>query len=89
MQRILEAPSMGSAVGKLSDFQVANQATWGGVPDAEMSVAAMHIVHTVPSNRSTCTYVNALDPAQQPDSRGWKNGAKSWDKVPQNSWRKF
>jgi len=89
MQRVLDSVNYPPAVGKVRDTQVAHQSTWRGIPDDDTGSAAFYQVHVTPSNASTCTYVNPLDPAQQPGRCGWQDGAVGWDKVPQNSWRKF
>lgn len=88
MQRVLQSINYPPKVGKVTDFQVAHQSTWRGVPDAD-GTASICQIHVTPSNKSTVTYVNPLDPATAPGEAGYMDGAMCWDKVPQNSWRKF
>lgn len=59
-------------VGKFADQQLPNRLSWGIIPDDEMSLAAMHVVHIYPLNGSTITTVNPTDPATDQDVRtGW------------------
>jgi hypothetical protein len=60
----------------LNSNQIARQSTWGIVPDQEMTVASMHTVECVPTNKSTITRVNPLDPA----STGY-----NWHRIPSNN----
>lgn len=50
------------AVGRFRTKQIAQQKTWAVIPDEFTTIAAMHIVHVVPSNGSTETQVNPVDP---------------------------
>ena len=54
-----------AVVSKHRPEQIAHMNTWARVPDPEMKSAAFHVIHMVPSNRSTTTYVNPLDPGDQ------------------------
>lgn len=65
------------SVGKRRPEQIAQQKTWTVVPENQRVEMSMHVVHVVPANGSTCTYVNPLDPGDEcyyePDH--------SWDRV--------
>jgi hypothetical protein len=68
MSRLMERmPMVGvpGQVGRLRQEQIAQQSTWTRVPDSARLVASMHIVHIVPSNGSTETWVNPTDPGDE------------------------
>jgi hypothetical protein len=88
MDRVLRSIGMPPAVGKMRDYQVENQMSWAGVPDRDVTCASMNRINCVPSNSTTVTTVNPLDPATVPEG-GWQDSAHTWDKVPRNSWRKL
>lgn len=48
--------------GKLRPDQIAQRGTWAGIPDDQVATSAMQIIHVVPSNGTTVTTVNPLDP---------------------------
>ena len=50
------------SVNKFRPEQIAQMSTWTTVPDADTKLASIHVIHAVPDNASTCTYVNPLDP---------------------------
>lgn len=52
---------------KLTDDQIAHISNWNRIGWDEEPRAAMHIIHVVPSNGSTATSVNIVEPASQ----GW------------------
>ena len=52
----------GGIMGRFRPEQIAQQKTWTVVPENERMVAAMHVIHVVPSNGSTETIVNPTDP---------------------------
>lgn len=52
-----------AAVGKLTPDQIATRSTWAGVPDQSTALAAMHTIRVVPSNGTTVTHLNPMDPA--------------------------
>lgn len=72
-------------VGKLTADQIAQQSTWDGVPDRDSAAAAMHLIHVVPSNGSTETTLNPLDPGtlsdDDGDRPGWRRRPGSTDRV--------
>lgn len=49
-------------IGRLRQEQIAQQSTWTRVPEADRITADMHVIHVIPSNGSTETRVNPLDP---------------------------
>lgn len=53
---------MQGMVGRFRPEQIAHQSTWARVPDSDTTFAAMHMIHVIPSNGSTETRVNPLDP---------------------------
>jgi hypothetical protein len=63
-------------VGKLTVAQIAQQSTWSGVADRDRTMAAMHVIHVVPSNGSTETSMNPLDPGTAPDADG--HSRRAW-----------
>jgi hypothetical protein len=63
-------------IQKLRIEQVATRKTWARIPDTDMTKAALHIVHTIPNNASTTTYVNQLDPGLFGESAGDDN--RTW-----------
>lgn len=61
VERLRNVSSQGQ-ISKFREDQVAQASNWDGIPDEKDSMlAAAHIIHVVPKNGSTCTYVNALD----------------------------
>lgn len=62
-------------VQKLRPEQIANQATWGRVPDVDMTKAASHSIRVVPAGSTTATLMNELDPGittqTVTEGRGW------------------
>lgn len=81
-QRLKACRDWSGFTGKKTRDQIVAQQTWGGVPDNEMTLAAMHRINIVPANGSTMTYVNKLDPAsdpqQSPDSCQWNDPPGKW-----------
>ena len=75
MERFNRDNSMGwpATVGKFRPEQIANMETWGRVRDPEATLAAVHTIHMVPTNRSTTTYVNPLDPGDDSNT-DWYQG---------------
>lgn len=73
MRETVMSPSTNpGSVGKFRDEQVRNRLTWGIVPDDQMTLAAMHVIHIVPAGGTTVTYVNPTDPATVADTgQGW------------------
>ena len=65
------------SVGKFRPEQIAQQSTWTVVAPKDRQNVAMHLIRIVPSNGSTLTYVNPVDPGDQ----GFVTSAQSWDKV--------
>lgn len=63
--------------GKLREDQVAQRSTWSRVPDAQVELAAAHVIHVLPLGASTVTLLNPLDPgtvadpATGQDRPGW------------------
>jgi hypothetical protein len=72
-------PSVGVAgqVGRFRPEQIAQQSTWTVVPEGQRVIASMKIIHVVPANASTLTYVNPLDPGDD----CYYDKPVSWDKV--------
>jgi hypothetical protein len=62
------------SVNKFRPDQIAQQSTWTRIPEAQRTVASMRIIHIVPSNGSTVTYVNPIDPGDQE----YLNAPKTW-----------
>lgn len=61
MERLSNVSSQGQ-ISKFREDQVAQASNWDGIPDEKDSMlASAHVIHVVPRNSSTCTYVNALD----------------------------
>lgn len=62
-------------VSKLRPAQIANQATWGRVPETDMIKAASHVIRVAPAGSSTVTEMFELDPgisgATVGEGRGW------------------
>lgn len=65
------------SVGKFKDSQIAQQSTWTVIPEGQRVVASMHIIHQIPANGSTCTYVNPVDPGNQ----AYLDSPPCWDRV--------
>lgn len=61
MERMMGVGYPGT-VGKFRPEQIAQMSTWTVVPEQDRVQASMHQKHIVPSNASTVTYVNPLDP---------------------------
>lgn len=53
------------AIGRFADAQLPSRMTWAQVPDSEVAIAAMHVVHIVPVNGSTIVQVNPTDPGTE------------------------
>ena len=58
----MKTVGMQGMVGRFRPEQIAHQNTWDRVPDSDTTFASMHIIHVVPSNGSTETRVNPIDP---------------------------
>lgn len=72
----------GRAVGKLADAQLPDRLTWAQVPDSNVAVAAMHVVHIAPAGRTTITSVNPTDPCTEGEtSPGYLVRPSSWAPV--------
>lgn len=73
MRETIMTPSTNpGSVGKFKPEQLRNRLTWGIVPDDQIAVAAMHVIHVVPQGGTTVTYVNPVDPATVADTpNGW------------------
>lgn len=71
-----------ASVGKYRPDQIANMQTWGQVPDEQMRMAAVHTIHVTPSNRSTMTLVNPLDPGDQANNNWYDSGPQTGTLVP-------
>ena len=54
-----------ASVGRFKPEQIAQQATWTRVPEAQRVEMSMHVIHMVPANGSTLTYVNPVDPGDE------------------------
>ncbi|MGH7484144.1 MAG: hypothetical protein ACREMY_00895 [bacterium] len=66
-----------SKTEKLHNGQIAAQKTWGGVPDVNMTKAAMHVIRVRPAGGGySVTEMFELDPgivgATVTEGRGWK-----------------
>jgi len=48
-------------VGRFRDVQTTRRLEWGGVPDDQVLLAALHRVTVTPAGSTTITYVNPLD----------------------------
>lgn len=70
---------------KLRDEQIANQSTWGRVPETDMIKAASHSIRVVPVGSTTITIMNELDPGISEESvgegRGWTDVPKSYGPI--------
>ena len=74
-----------AGVGRLRPAQIAQRATWGMVPDKEMTKAAMHVIRIRPANGYTIAYVNELDPGISDESvgegTGWQDSPRGYGNV--------
>ncbi len=82
-QRLNAIPRWLGFTGKLGADQIVQRSTWGGVPDSEMSMAAVHRINCQPLNASTTTYVNRLDPASDSAQTNceWKDAPGKFGEV--------
>lgn len=73
MRETIATPSTNpGSVGKFRDAQLPTRMTWGIVPDNEMTLAGMHVIHVIPTGSSTITHVNPTDPATEAEAaNGW------------------
>jgi hypothetical protein len=65
------------SINKFRPEQIAQQSTWTKVPEEKRVETSVHVIHIVPSNASTITYVNPLDPGDQE----YRDPPRVWDKV--------
>lgn len=70
---------------KLRPEQIANQATWGRVPETDMTKAASHSIRVVPAGSTTITIMNELDPGISEstvgEGRGWSDPPRGYGHV--------
>lgn len=66
---------------KLRPEQIANQATWGRVPETDMIKAASHVIRSVPARSTTVTEMFELDPGISGMTVGEGRG---WSEVPRS-----
>lgn len=70
---------------KLTEGQIANQATWGKVPETDMVKAASHVIRTVPAGSTTITVMNEMDPGISEmtagEGRGWSDPPRGYGPV--------
>jgi hypothetical protein len=68
-------------VGRFRPTQIVQQSTWDGIKEQKVkTTAALHSINVQPSNSSTTTFVNPLDPgdSEDPTNDEWKNPPGSW-----------
>ena len=70
------------SVRRFRPEQIAQQSTWTRVPEGKRVSMSMHIIHVVPANASTLTYVNPVDPGDQ----CYYDKPIGWDKVSKAGW---
>ena len=70
------------SVGRFRPEQIAQQNTWTVIPELDRVEASMHTIKVVPSNASTLTYVNPLDPGDD----CYYDKPKTWDRVSRSGW---
>lgn len=68
-------------INKFRPEQIAQQASWTVIPEARRVEASMHIIHSIPANGSTLTYVNPVDPGDE----CYYDMPKTWDRVNGNA----
>lgn len=69
MRETIMTPSNApGSIGKFKPEQVRDRLTWGIVPDDQIALAAMHVIHVVPVNGTTLTVLNPTDPATVADT---------------------
>lgn len=72
-------------VQKLRPDQIANQSTWGRVPETDMIKAASHMIRVVPVGSTTITHMFELDPGISEETvgegRGWSDPPRSYGNV--------
>lgn len=72
-------------VGKLRPSQIADQQTWGRVPETDMIKAASHTIRVVPVGSTTVTQMFELDPgisgSTVGEGRGWQSPPRSYGQV--------
>lgn len=77
MERIPAGYAYHPRARKLRPEQIADRSTWARVPDAQVAMAAAHVIHVIPLGASTVTVLNPLDPgtvadvATGEDRPGW------------------
>jgi hypothetical protein len=64
-------------VGRFRPEQIAQQSTWTVIPEDQRIFASMHVKSIVPSNATTITYVNPVDPG----SGGYYDKPSDWGAV--------
>jgi hypothetical protein len=70
-----------------SNVQIAHMKTWGNIPDPEMTMAALHIIHVQPKNGITETHVNPIDPYGDEGGCNWVDTPYTKDRViPAGRW---
>lgn len=72
-------------VQKLRPEQIANQATWGRVPETDMIKAASHSIRVIPAGSTTITLFNEMDPGIEEETvgegRGWSEPPRGYGHV--------
>lgn len=72
-------------VQKLRPEQIANQATWGRVPETDMIKAASHMIRVIPAGSTTITVMNEMDPGISEETvgegRGWSDPPRGYGPV--------
>jgi hypothetical protein len=54
-----------ASVGRFRPEQIAQQKTWTKIPEEQRVNASLHVIHMIPSNGSTITHINPVDPGDE------------------------